>query len=121
MQSNGWPSDLIALAHVALNDLDGLPDATGNAQPEGGVEQVVEWNSVLDMEVFDRLPPGARYALNYADLSYSSSQVLLMAIDKGLDPDTLGYKLVVKLAMPSKDKPNPFTWTDAPRAAAMAA
>lgn len=113
-----WPSDLVDKAERALAPPPDLPLA-GNATPAAH-GPVLEWESTLDMEVFDALPPGARYALNYADDCYSASNVLLLAASKNMDPHTLGYVMVEKVALPAKHRPNPFTWLDAPRAFARA-
>jgi len=114
---SSWSPDLIARAHGALT-VDGLPDANGNARPADGDGDGIDFNSVADMAVFDALPPMARYALNYADLSYCSSQVVLMAVAKGIEPADAGGRLVMKVALPSKEKPDVFTWRDAPVRAA---
>lgn len=114
---NDWSPDLIAMAHSAMQ-ADELPDAHGNTRPGDGDEPTVDFNSVMDMEVFDRLPPMARYALNYADLSYCASQVVLLAIAKGMPPSECGARLVTTVAPPSKEKPDVRHWRELPVLAA---
>jgi hypothetical protein len=114
---NDWSPDLIALAHSAL-EVETLPDAEGNARPASEDGPIVEWNSVVDMATFDQLPPMARYALNYADQSYSASQVVLFAVAKNMPPTECAARLVTTIAKPSKEKPDPYHWRDLPLLAA---
>lgn len=114
---NGWPHELLRLAREALTNVGDGRMAGGDNN--GGTAELVIHRE-LDMQTFDRLPPGVRWALNYHDDKTSAADLVIEALHRDWTPEALSVEVVAAVRA-TPGAPNPGTWLEKPHALARAA
>lgn len=103
-----WSPALVELADRALNSAKPLREG-GNTTVDGQAD-VCAVDIGLEFAVLDNLPPGVRWALNYAVDNHSAAALLQAAARAKVDADHLSVNAVAAVLREAPPRtPNPFT------------